>query len=444
MKIFTTLVLTLFCLSTFAQSPLETLLRDAGYEGAYYLTKLLPDAKNSDKSNVRVLTSHLDSIIAYEYADESYFETSQSKFYADQFALDTLSEDYTYDVDGLPELVRDSVWTYDALDRPVEIIIREPSVLTMTMEPEDRIRFVYNGTVDAPDTVYVDGYVSSDGSWTNQSRETYAYQSDTLLVTLLIENNTIDGYEPDQRILITYTTTGKQDSLSIEDFIPDNGGFTQIQYSNTTYNDDDLLESQVIVTDQMGLFDTAAVIEFRYPMDFDSPEYSRIVLYGGGSPFAYIDFYNTYENELLIADTAYVSFSGTVGSFNPAQLQRYNYDMMDRLVRQDILEYDGTDAIPFERTVWFYSEIDVVATSEIFQNAFHCRFANPMVSGQSINCDLPDSTPLDLRVYDTMGREVVRRNFQNGEALELDAGTYLTTLFSKEGTLRWRRQIIIR
>ena len=431
-----------------AQTPLDQLLDQFDPGGPIPLHETLLGRTPTTSPAHRVLVSHLDSIVVYEYENENFVPTDQTNFFGNDRALDTLSQRFEYAPDGVAEITEDTLSFYDAEDRLTTEIIRSPDLLTGELEPDNRIRYVYNTDSDRIDTAFVEVYFPSEDDYRPRFRQILTYGQDSLVTELLTEtyDATSQSYQPTQRFVFTYTPTGQPDSISIDAFIPDNGGFAQSQYIKNYFNDNDLLSDQVLVVENMGSLDTAVVAEVRYFLGTDLQRSLRGVLYAGGSPDLYILINYAYTDALLTSDTSFVSGSGQPGSFDQFQLQRYAYDLQDRLIQADALFYNSIieGYLPVARTDYFYSEIDVVRTRRPFTNAFDCTFANPFTSGQPLHCELwPEGGPLELRVYDPTGREVLRRPFQNGSSAQLPSGTYLLTLFDRDGGLRWRERVVV-
>ena len=432
-----------------AQTSLEQLLGQFDPGAPIPLAETLLGQTPTTHPPTRVLTSHLDSMLVYEYEGENFLPIERTNFFADERALDTLSQLLEYDFDGVAELTQDTLSFYDANDRLTTEIIRSPDFLTGELEPNNRARYVYTTVGDRIDTFVFEVYFPGEDDYRPSFRQTFTYEQDSLPIRIETDtyNDDDSTYSPSQQIVFTYTPTGQQDSISVDFFIPDNGGYSQVQYITNYYNDDDLLSAQVVVADNMaGALDTAVLAEVRYFMGTDLLQSINGVLYNGGSPQLYININYGYTDEMLTSDTSFLSGSGQPGTFDPLQLNRYFYDAQDRLIQEDGFFYNPIAELydPTDRIEYYYSEIDVVSTRRPFANAFDCTFANPFVSGQSLDCELPAETgPLDLRVYDLMGREVLRRPFQNGNPLQLTTGAYLMTLFDGNG-LRWRERVIVR
>ena len=403
---------------------------------------LLPIHRTDQQTGARFNDDHLDSVYIFKYDHTvnigDTLEANFIKFYANDAGLDTLTEFEEYFVSGPGGLLRDTFHYYDQFGRVTERIVRS-HLITGLPSPKDRLTYSYFGTTDLVDTLT--RYVNDQTGWLPASRTIREYMPDERLRYRYEENYLNGTFVPFSRSQFYYNDLEKPDSVAFSIYEEDEQTYDPRSYGTYVYDSEDRLTYYAQLNFTSLGEDTSLVFDYAY--DPGSPRL-RMLRYRffnlPNSPqFRFEYEYDSMGRPLLTR--IHNSYSGDA----PRQLNHFIYDAQDRLVRRDIEDWNGGNSVTLEeQRFYFYPGSNPVATRAPFQNAFHCRFANPMVSGQSINCDLPDSTPLDLRVYDTMGREVVRRNIQNGEALELDAGTYLTTLFSKEGTLRWRRQIIIR
>lgn len=311
---------------------------------------------------------------------------------------------------------RNTVYSYNnGLLESVQVELFDLS--TATWQPSSRTFYYYDA--EGKETYWL-RETNSSGTWVNASKRTLTYNANDQLIGSLLESYQGNAWVNTERIDYTYYPNGETQATQTYEWV----GSLQdwVETIRNEYNDQGY----------------SVYIEYKYAYD---PGF-------GGYTFGYnlaTGYTADWKTSKIILETL-VPY--TVEEWVSYDSVLYNYNVDGRLETRVSHRWDEDFGI------FQFAQLDEYFNTGCFFNATHqveslsqlCSFANPLQSGQAIEClNLDASKDYTLDLFTMTGARVHSQSFQSGQSLttpDLAPGIYLMAIHDGQGMLQ-RNKVVV-
>lgn len=330
--------------------------------------------------------------------------------------------------------------SFSGQNRLVEEITKVANNGAANFTNHSRIRFTRNAA-NNPTEVIREEWA---GSWILKSRELYEYQNGirpTLFTFQTYENgNWVNNF----RAFTNYNTGGKIASTLFQTWTDNN--WLNGNRTFLSYNDD----GQLILTNRE-IWD-ASITDWQlssreiHVYQFGQNTETRDELYQdfdeSWTPLSRkLKFYDDAGNLFQVTSQNYLN-EDWVNVFKQISI----YDENTNLSRS-VGELWINQAWRTQNSCDFFYSLFVTNIRDLFEEQVTCKFANPMVTGSTFNCNgLSDMHDVSLRIFNLQGQQVHHQNIKNSDYFNINTklpfGLYQVVLQTAQGIVFSKKVLV--
>ncbi len=289
---------------------------------------------------------------------------------------------------------------------------------------------------------------SNSGEWVNKERLLISFNSDGL--TSEATYQLWDSYSADffnsYRLLYTYNDNGQVDFFQTELWYYETwNAWEKYYYFYDADGNNNLSQLQVwdgydwhlSEQDFMTYNDQNNLVEsISQSWDIDSLYWKNV--------YKYTYEYDGSNNQIMTLVEYFTS------EWNLSSKAEYSFDSNNNRI-QELGFYYESNYEPFGwnptyRRDHFWGENTPSSILEVTSNEIECKYPNPFIQGNEINCVLENGKDYEFSIFDIQGRMIYHRNMLGNSSLSLDQelakGVYILTI-QDERNIVYRDKLII-